>query len=147
MPLFILFIGIPLIELAIFAQVNDHIGLLNTLVLCFLTAIIGGALIKKQGMQALEAVKYSVSQGGFPAAELFDGFCIVIAGAFLMTPGFLTDTIGFALLVPMFRGLLREHFKKHVDVKMHTSQARGANQHPDDIDGDYSRVDDREKLP
>ncbi len=113
MPLIILFLVIPLIEIAVFVAVDDKIGLLNTLLLCIVTAIAGGLLLKYQGRATIMAIKSTMEKGTIPIGELFDGACLVAAGALLMTPGFVTDIIGFSLFLPPFRLLLRKFITKY----------------------------------
>lgn len=146
MPILIAFIVIPLIELAVFATVGDRIGLLNTLLLCLVTAMLGGGLLKKQGQETWLAVHRSMQQGGFPAKELFDGFCLIVAGAFLITPGFVTDVTGFLLFVPHFRSFLRHQTSHFVSTNIGPDQTRPTQKHSGDIDGEYSRVDDNDKI-
>lgn len=107
MPFFIIFVIIPFAEIMVFMAVGEHIGLFTTLILAFATAIIGGAVVKHQGMQTLMNVRGSMDKGQLPAGALFDGVCLLIAGAMLITPGFITDIAGFSLLVPKFRTFLR----------------------------------------
>lgn len=98
-----LFIGIPLIEIAVFIQVGDQIGLWSTIGLVILTAVIGTMLLRQQGIQTLMRAQAHVAQNNLPAQELFDGVCLLFAGALLLTPGFVTDSVGFLLLIPAFR--------------------------------------------
>lgn len=98
-----LFIGIPLIEIAVFIQVGDQIGLWSTIGLVILTAVIGTMLLRQQGIQTLMRAQAHVAQNSIPAQELFDGVCLLFAGALLLTPGFVTDSFGFLLLVPALR--------------------------------------------
>ena len=99
-----------------------------------------------QGMQTLLSVKTTLNKGGLPAAEIFDGFCIVAAGALLITPGFLTDFIGFALLVPPLRDALRVALKKHAKWSIHAKgfsekQSRSEPYGDDIIEGEYETID------
>ncbi|MGB0681313.1 MAG: FxsA family protein [Magnetovibrionaceae bacterium] len=104
--LLILMIGIPIAEIAVFIQVGDLIGLWPTLASVIITAIIGTSLLRYQGFQTLAKVQNSLDQGELPMAAVFDGLCLLVAGALLLTPGFLTDAIGFALFVPPLRAVL-----------------------------------------
>ena len=107
MPFFVLFILIPISELMVFVSVSDEIGLGTALLISLLTAIIGGAIVKYQGIQTMSAANQSLQKGHVPSKEMFDGFCLIAAGATLITPGFITDALGCALLIPAFRNLLR----------------------------------------
>jgi UPF0716 protein FxsA len=105
--LFMLFVGIPIAEIALFIYVGGRIGLLSTLVVIVLTAIVGSALVARQGAEAIAQVQTAFFQARFPSKELAHGAMIVVAGAFLVTPGFLTDALGFLLLVPPVREAAR----------------------------------------
>jgi len=145
MPLIILFLIIPLIEIAVFIAVDDKIGLLNTLLICIITAIAGGMLLKFQGKSAIHSIKDSLIKGEAPIGALFDGVCLVAAGALLMTPGFVTDIIGFLLFWPYFRLLLRRVAGKY-GKEYYSNNSRDYNnsrkeQHNDIIDADYTVID------
>ena len=101
------FIGVPLIEIAVFIQVGDQIGLGATLALVVLTAVLGTWQLRRQGLATVNRVREQLDRGVMPAQELFDGVCLLFAGALLLTPGFVTDTIGFLLFLAPFRALLR----------------------------------------
>ena len=105
--LFLLFVGIPIAEIALFIYVGGRIGLLATLVAIVLTAAVGSTLVARQGAAALADVQSAFFSARFPGRELAHGAMIVIAGAFLVTPGFLTDGLGFLLLVPPVRETAR----------------------------------------
>jgi UPF0716 protein FxsA len=108
MPLLILalFIGVPLIEILLFIEVGGLIGAWPTIGLVVLTAVIGTALLRQQGLATLARAQAEMDAERLPVRELFDGVCLVFGGALLLTPGFLTDAIGFALLIPPLRVVL-----------------------------------------
>ena len=143
MPFLIIFIVIPLIELAIFAAVTDKIGLWTALLLALFTAIIGGNVVRMQGLKTIVSMRGSMDQGRIPTSEIFDGFCLVAAGALLITPGFLTDAIGFSLLVPIFRDWMRQFIKDHTNLGVDAAgfQYRSDND-PTIIEGEYEDLDD-----
>ena len=99
----ILFIAIPIAEIAIFIQAGERFGLWPTLGLVILTAILGTTLLRYQGLRALYRVQESLNRGEMPIGEVFTGLCLLVAGALLLTPGFLTDGVGFALFIPGIR--------------------------------------------
>jgi len=101
------FIFVPMIEIGIFIEVGGKIGLWNTLAVIILTAFIGTAMLRAQGMQTLRRAQESLARQEFPVAEVFDGLCLLFGGALLLTPGFLTDAMGFLLLVPPVRKAVR----------------------------------------
>lgn len=146
--LFFLFLLIPLMEIATFVTVGGQIGLFWTLTLCVVTAMMGSALLRYQGSQALLSIKESFSQNRLPEDELFDGVCLVAAGALLLTPGFVTDAIGFLLFVPPFRRVLQDFLKKHIKTNtqfhMHNDtpfRHRGLHD-PNVIDGEFQHIND-----
>ena len=101
--LLILFIAVPIAEIAIFIQAGERFGLWPTLGLVILTAILGTTLLRYQGLRALHRVQESLNRGEMPIGEVFTGLCLLVAGALLLTPGFLTDGVGFALFIPGIR--------------------------------------------
>ncbi|MCP5364320.1 MAG: FxsA family protein [Hyphomicrobiales bacterium] len=106
--LFIALIAIPIVEISLFIQAGEHLGLWPTLAAVIGTAILGTALMRQQGLGILMSANRAISEGRVPLVEVFDGVCVVIAGALLLTPGFLTDAIGLALLIPPVRHILRQ---------------------------------------
>jgi UPF0716 protein FxsA len=106
MPLLIIFIIIPLIELAVILKVNSFIGIGWTLGLIIITAFVGIRLLRQQGVSTLLRANQKMQQGQVPAQEMAEGFLLALAGALLLTPGFVTDATGFMLLVPATRKAL-----------------------------------------
>lgn len=104
--LILIFVGVPVLEIAIFIQAGEIVGLWPTLAGIVATAIIGGALIRAQGLATIARARQSLDRGQAPVHEVFTGICLLLAGALLLTPGFLTDSIGFLLLIPPFRRVL-----------------------------------------
>ena len=101
-----IFVAMPIIEIAVFIQAGELIGLWPTIGVVVLTAIIGTSLMRAQGLQTLAKAQSQMDQGEMPIGALFDGICILIAGVLLLTPGFVTDPFGFLLLVPPLRQLI-----------------------------------------
>jgi UPF0716 protein FxsA len=104
--LFLLFLLVPLIEIYFLIQVGRWIGAGWTVFFVVATAVVGVALLKQQGIDTLQRAQQSVNRGGLPAVEMLEGVALVFSGAFLLTPGFVTDTLGFVLLVPPLRRYL-----------------------------------------
>ena len=98
-----IFVAMPIIEIAVFIQAGELIGLWPTIGIVILTAVIGTSLMRAQGLQTLARAQAQMDQGEMPIGELFNGICILIAGVLLLTPGFVTDTMGFLLLIPPLR--------------------------------------------
>ena len=126
------FIAVPVIEIAVFIQAGERIGLWPTLATIVLTPMIGTALLRHQGLATLARARESMEKDMFPAAEVFDGVCLLVAGALLITPGFVTDGAGFLFFVPAFRAFLRGHFMRRLEKKQETQTQAGPV-----IDGDY----------
>jgi UPF0716 protein FxsA len=103
----LLFLALPIAELYVIIQVGQAIGLAPTLLLLLLDGIAGFALARWQGRAAWERFNRALTAGRVPAKETFDGAMIIVGGAFLLAPGFITDVIGFALLIPPTRAVLR----------------------------------------
>jgi UPF0716 protein FxsA len=109
--LLIAFIGTPIVEIAVFMQVGEQIGFWPTLAIVVATAIAGTWLLRYQGLATLARARESLARQEFPLEEVFDGLCLLFAGALLLTPGFVTDAIGLALFMPPIRRLL-QHFMR-----------------------------------
>ena len=105
-PFFIIFIGIPAIELFLLIKIGEQIGALNTITLIFLTAIIGIYFAKLQGIQTLKSGMVNIYKNKIPIYEILSGASIAIAALLLIVPGFFTDFIGFLLLIPFTRKIL-----------------------------------------
>lgn len=108
MPLIILalFIGIPLIEIYLFIAVGGWVGVWPTIGLVILTALVGTTLLRQQGLATLARAQAETEANRLPVRELFDGVCLLFGGMLLLTPGFMTDAFGLALLLPQLRGLI-----------------------------------------
>ncbi len=104
--LFALFIFVPVVELVLFMVLGRHIGIPGTLALIIITALLGASLTRSQGLRTLERFQKRVGSGQIPGEEVIAGLLILIAGALLITPGFLTDAVGFSLLMPPVRSIL-----------------------------------------
>ena len=102
-PFFLLFIGLPALEIYLFIEVGGQIGALNTLVLIFFTAIVGLYFAKLQGIQTLKSGMVNVYQNKIPIYEMISGASIAVAALLLIIPGFFTDFVGFFLLIPFTR--------------------------------------------
>ena len=110
--LLFLFIAIPVAELYLFMTIGAQIGLGRTLAIIVVTAVLGAWLTRMQGARAMARFQMATAEGRLPHEEVLDGVMILIAGVVLLTPGFLTDAVGFALLVPPIRTFLRRRLAK-----------------------------------
>lgn len=102
-----MFLLVPVAEVVLFIVVGSRIGVPLTAALVVLTALIGAGLVTRQGRTTLEEARNELAAGTVPARQLAHGVMILIAGALLLTPGFLTDAVGFGLLIPAVREVLR----------------------------------------
>ena len=99
----LLFIGVPLIEIYFLIQIGGEIGAFTTILLILATAVGGGVVIKSQGLKVLGQLQQQLNSGRSPALSLWHSLLLAIAGVLLLTPGFITDTLGALLLFPTFR--------------------------------------------
>jgi UPF0716 protein FxsA len=104
--IFFLFIFIPIIEIIIFITVGTNIGIVNTIVIIIITALIGIFLVRRQGINLLFKAQRNLSQGIMPATEIKGGIFLLISGLLLITPGFFTDFIGFAVFLKPIQNLI-----------------------------------------
>jgi UPF0716 protein FxsA len=110
--LVVLFIVIPLVEIAVIIQVGDWLGLVNTIGLLILVSVVGAWLVKHQGLGVLRRIGEQRQAGQVPAAAVFDGALILLAGALLLFPGFVTDVFGLLLLLPPVRAGVRAFLRR-----------------------------------
>ena len=103
----VVFLTVPILELVLFIWLQGRIGLGWTLLGIVLTAIIGASLVRQQGIAVWKRFQSELSAGGMPARQLAHGAMVLVGGALLLTPGFLTDAVGFALMVPLIREAVR----------------------------------------
>ena len=140
--LFLLFLIVPLIEIALFIEVGGAIGLWPTLAIVVATAALGTVLVRGQGAMALGDIRRSLNELRDPTEPLAHGAMILFSGALLLTPGFFTDAVGFALLVPPVRRRLLREARRRIRVRTgdpdrRTSQ-RSPGARPDVIEGDFT---------
>ena len=133
-PFFIIFIGIPALEIFLLIKIGGEIGALNTVILIFLTAIIGIYFAKLQGIQTLKSGMVNLYQNKMPIYEMMTGASIAIAALLLIIPGFFTDLIGFLLLIPFTRRIL-------FSLTIKNKQNARTEDHNKTIDGEI--VDDK----
>ena len=136
--LLLLFCLVPLVELTLLLWLADVTGWRATLLLVLGTGVVGAALARYQGWQVVQRIQSQLEQGQLPADSLLDGLMIFIAGALLLTPGILTDAVGFALLIPFFRRRIRRYlgrrFRAHWQAHSFESDYSGRYGH-NDFDG------------
>ena len=111
-PFFILFIALPALEIFLFIKIGGQVGALNTVMLIFLTAIIGIYFAKLEGIRTMRSGITNLYQNKIPVYEMISGASIAIAALLLIIPGFFTDTIGFLILIPLTRKIIINFFVK-----------------------------------
>ncbi len=145
--LFLLFLAIPMVEIYFLIQVGSVIGALPTIGLVVFTALLGAMLLRLQGIATLNKARTMMAQGQVPAVEMMEGVLLVMSGALLLTPGFVTDAIGFAFLVPPLRRALIHWILRRATITGYPPQG-SARQQPSQpheqrtIEGEYRREDD-----
>ena len=149
MRLFLLFLLVPLIEIALFIQIGGIIGLGWTLAIVILTAILGTLLVRSQGLAVMNQLRGSFEELKDPTEPLAHGAMVLFSGALLLTPGFFTDALGFSLLVPGIRSAVFKWARSRVKVTTFSVGAGPQQNCPNDthttqgdvIDGEFTEVD------
>ena len=136
-----IFILIPIIEISLFIEIGSIIGSLYTILLIFLTAIVGVFFVRQQGINTFQKLVTQLQNLEAPVQTMFEGLVILISGILLITPGFFTDALGFLGLIPISRII----FIKLVASYMLSRYGNQNNQHNSTIEGDYFEIDDEEK--
>lgn len=113
--LFLVFAVVPVLELWLLITVGGELGAPATIALVLGTAALGAWLARRQGMQAFLRIREQLARGVAPGAELLDGACILVAAVLLATPGFLTDLLGLALLIPASRRAIQAWLRRRFD--------------------------------
>ena len=151
--LFALLIGVPLIEIYLFVEIGGSIGTWPTIGLVVLTALAGSIMLRAQGRRVLARAQEKMRRGEPPVADLLDGIGLLLAGALLLTPGFLTDGVGFALLLPAARRWLAARLWTAMQTRGSVHVAgfgpdRGAGFDRDTvIDGEFETVEPGADAP
>lgn len=149
--LFILLLAVPIVEIALFIEIGGLIGVWPTIGIVIATAIAGATLLRSQGLATLRSARASLAENRFPIDEVFDGLCLAVAGALLLTPGFFTDAVGLLLFVPPVRAALRRRLAAYVaaraEVEIHAASSSTDWQAGSVIDGEYRDVSPDRKPP
>ncbi|MCC2607568.1 FxsA family protein [Planctobacterium marinum] len=159
--LFILFAILPIIEIALLINVGEIIGGWNTVAIVIITAFLGAHLVRQEGIQTLTNAQLKMRSGEMPGQEMAEGLLLLVAGVLLVTPGFITDAIGFLFATPFTRPLIARYLMANLGhrVVMHSAggfqqaqfqqhqqtQSRYQSSKPQDptvIEGEYQRKDD-----
>lgn len=116
--LFLLFVGVPLLELFVLVKVGQWVGILPTIALVVITGVAGGILARLEGLRTIWKIRSEMTHGRLPGGALLDGFAILLGGALLLTPGILTDVVGFSFLLPPTRKLLLRRIRESLDRRL-----------------------------
>jgi|TARA_R110002096_G_scaffold374321_2_gene567966 UPF0716 protein FxsA len=139
----LLLITVPVVEIYFLIQVGSMIGAFPTVLLIVFTAVLGAYLFKLQGMTTLQRVQASLSRGEIPALDMIEGVMLLLSAALLLTPGFVTDVLGFICLVPAFRTRLALVLLGSQFINSTTGSFQ-QNSDSDVIEGEFKREDDPE---
>jgi UPF0716 protein FxsA len=153
LPMFILFTGVPALELYLLFKVGAEIGALNTIWVIIGTGVLGAALAKSQGLSLINSIQRELNAGNIPAKEIIQGFCVFGGGLLLLTPGFMTDIIGFCMILPGPRNgmayLLKKWFEKaaksdnvHFSFFTNVSGYNFQNKNSDVFDAEFKHTKD-----
>jgi UPF0716 protein FxsA len=153
--LFFLFALLPIIEISLLISIGEQIGGWNTVAIVIVTALVGSYLVRQQGLSTLLQAQQKMQQGAMPGQEMAEGLLLVIAGVMLVTPGFITDFLGFLFCLPMTRPLIAKALLTKLSVNVvgqgqpgafhqgsgpdFRHKSHGSN---DDIEGEFERTDD-----
>jgi UPF0716 protein FxsA len=140
----LLFVGVPLFELYWLIEVGSNIGAIPTIALTVFTAVLGGLLVRMQGLATAIKVQKSVAMGEMPAIEMMEGAVLLACGFFLLLPGFFTDILGFLALVPDIRRWTIVALLKRTQIIQPPPQSHGeaGSNRPRIIEGEYHRDDE-----
>ncbi len=159
---FLIFLATPILEIVLFIQIGGVIGVVPTILIVIVTAIVGSILLRLQGSAVIRRTQLALRAGELPVDPVIDGISLLMAGALLLTPGFFTDAVGFLLFVPPFRRSLARWIFEHMmrsgkvfvvdtEPEQPGTQPRGGRRRDDTrrpageenvIDVDYEPVDD-----
>ena len=126
LPLVVLFVLVPIAELAIIIQVGQAIGVWWTIAILIADSLLGSALMRSQGQATWRRFNEALQTGRVPAAEVLDGGLVIFGGACLLTPGFITDLFGLLLLLPPTRAVVRRLLVRYFAVRMMADATSGA---------------------
>jgi UPF0716 protein FxsA len=143
LPLILLFIAVPIVEIYVIIQVGQAIGALWTILLLVADSILGSMLMRAQGRAAWRRFNEAIAAGRVPAREVLDGVLVVFGGALLLTPGFVTDVFGLTFLLPPTRAVIRRLLVRRFAGRLRVSGPPPRGGRGFDVDGTASEVDPR----
>ncbi len=131
----LLFVVVPLLELILLVQVGQVVGLPATILLVLATGLAGAALARREGLRTLTALQGELARGALPGQSLLDGLAVLVGGAFLLTPGILTDVAGFLLLLPPSRRWVQRWVRRQIEKGLEEGSLRVMTSGPVGFDG------------
>ena len=141
--LIVLFIIVPLLELYVILQVGDAIGAVPTILLLAADSLLGSVLLRSQGRSVWRRFNETLAAGAMPHKEVVDGVLVIFGGAFLITPGFLTDIVGVIFLLPPTRALVRRTLMRRLSMRVQfgVERRRRRPAQPGDVEGSATEYD------
>ncbi len=140
--LFLLFLlVVPILEIYMLLHIGATIGVIPTIFSVVATAVIGSWLLRQQGFSTLQRLQQNMAQGTLPAKELIEGPILMVGGALLLTPGFITDAIGFLCLIPTSRHKIVNYVLKHLVIPNTAPTQPSSAEIHNTIEGEYTRHD------
>jgi UPF0716 protein FxsA len=116
--LFLLFTLVPVIELWLLIEIGSRVGAIPTIAVVVITGMLGAWLARREGLRAMRGLQEAMARGEMPANQVVVGFLIVVGGDFLVTPGVLTDVVGFALLIPLSRARIKKWVVRYIEGRV-----------------------------
>jgi len=139
--IFLIIVTIPFIEIYLLLQVGGIVGIFPTILLVVTTAIVGAGLLRQQGMATWVRLQENLARGELPAYEMVEGPILLVGGALLLTPGFFTDAIGFACLIPSMRRKIAQVIIEKQLVGAAGGRRPPQSKEPDVIEGEFRKED------
>jgi len=115
-----MFVAMPIIELYLLIKIGAYIGALNTIMIVVLTGVVGAILARSQGLTILNNINNELQAGIMPGESLIDGLFVLVGGLLLITPGVITDIIGFIFVIPATRAIVKEYIKGKLESMART---------------------------
>ena len=138
---------LPVAEIAVFVEIGSQWGLWPTIGTVFATAVVGSILIRRQGMNIFNQVQNEVHAGRFPDLQIFDGLTLLIAGALLLAPGFITDAAGCLFLIPLIRHFFITSIASFVWVRISADDSAASQPREQTIEGEFADVTENHSSP
>jgi len=147
--LFVVFTAVSLLEIFVLVKVGSFLGAWPTILLVIVSALVGSALVRSQGLQLIKQLQQRMAVGEMPGQQLVEGFMLIITGVLLVTPGFVTDGAGLLLLLPTFRSYIAKIILANVKVSPHqmggsfTHQGFSSSEDDSVIEGEFEYKEDK----